>query len=149
MTDSAIADLIREVLAEELAKIGGRPALAGNTAASGPKEERVSIGGDADLTALVRRVLALADNPAERKAFEDGRLVFRLAGNDKAGQASQAARQAPANGVSVASGVLTERRIDGLPGDTAVLSVGKAVRVTPLAKDRLRQRGIRLERTEQ
>lgn len=151
MTDPALANLIREVLAEELARMGGLGAVSGQGAL---REERVRVASDEDLAALVQRVLALADDPAERKAFDEGRLVFRLAGVGvaKGAAAASLVASAPATGGGAAtlmSGVLTERQIDALPSGTAVLSVGKSVRVTPLAKDRLRQRGIRLERTRQ
>ena len=61
-TDPAVAALIREVLAEELARLR-----------AGVREERVRIGDDADLAAFARQVLAIADDRAAREALENGR----------------------------------------------------------------------------
>lgn len=77
--DPMIAELIREVLAEELARLrgGGVPSI-GRAREAGVHEERVRIAGDADLAAFARRVLAMAGDREARDAFEKGRLVFRL-----------------------------------------------------------------------
>ena len=169
-TDPAIAALIREVLAEELAHL--RAVV---------REERVRIASDADLTEFARRVLAMADDRAAREAFENGRLVFRLdanAGRRVSGAASHVAgsgrvrsaggsRQvhrdgergtaaastppaAPAPGVAgdtqtIDHGLLSERGVERLPRGTARIQLGRRVRLTPLARDRLRRRGIAIE----
>ena len=65
--DPAVAALIREVLAEELARLR-----------ADVREERVRIADDTDLAAFARRVLAVADDRGAREALESGRLVFRL-----------------------------------------------------------------------
>ena len=59
MTDPAIAQMIREILAEELAKIRatGNPAV--KTGRKPVREEIVSIGSDANLNDFVLRVLDL------------------------------------------------------------------------------------------
>jgi hypothetical protein len=44
-------------------------------------------------------------------------------------------------------GVVSERKVDGLPKGTRILQIASGVKLTPLAKDRLRQRGIKIERT--
>ena len=73
--DPAVAELIREVLAEELARLR-----------TGTREERVRIADDADLAAFAKRMLALADDRDAREALEKGALVFRLdAGSEAAG----------------------------------------------------------------
>ena len=180
--DSAVADLIREVLAEELARLG-----------AGVREERVRIANDADLAAFARRVLVMADDREARKALETGNLVFRLEGSagsiGSAGGPGNAAggagvgihaggmgsngvergraRGGHDDGIGAASvpsaalvrglsgpvevierGLLTERHVDRLPRETARVRLGPRVRMTPLARDRLRRRGIAIERTE-
>ena len=146
MTDPALAQTIREVLAEELGKL--RAARAGRGAgADGPEIEWVALRDDAALGDFVRRVLAMAADPAARAALESGRRVFRL----KPGPGSDAPAAAAAGAAPetcIAQGVLSERMVDRLPAGTTRLAVGKAVRVTPLAKDRLRHRGITLERKD-
>ena len=173
--DPAIAELIREVLAEELARL--RP---------GVREERVRVASDADLGAFAKRVLALAGDRVACEAFENGKLVFRLdAGAGAAGAAAGTGTAAdgvrssgaggyrvrgggavasgadlPSSPVSSGSpqamghtevierGLLSERQVDRLPRGTARVRLGRNVRMTPLARDRLRRRGIAVERAQ-
>ena len=163
-TDPAVAALVREVLAEELARLR-----------AGVREERVRIAGDADLAAFARRVLALADDRGTRDAFEGGRLVFRLDGGAGGGGSpargvgspdaargrlrdgredaaragaslSRGSAISPAAHTEVVErGLLSERHVDRLPRETTRVRVGPRVRVTPLGRDRLRRRGIAIE----
>ena len=166
-TDPAVAELVREVLAEELARLRAEV-----------REERVRIAGDADLAVFARRVLAMADDHGAREAFESGRLVFRLDGSagrpgrsaddaappDAARSRSRDGREdaaragaspsrrsaggPPAHTEVVEHGLLSERHVDRLPRETARVRLGPRVRVTPLGRDRLRRRGIAIERAE-
>jgi len=161
-TDPAVAELIREVLAEELARLR-----------TGVREERVRIADDADLAAFARRVLAVADDRREREALERGRLVFRLDAG-AGGAAGTAGRYGPGGGrvgsvrepgaltasssstasthgssghtETIESGLLSERHVDRLPRGTVRVRLGRDVKLTPLARDRLRRRGIAIER---
>ena len=184
-SDPAVAELVREVLAEELARLR-----------AGVREERVRIADDADLAAFARQVLAMADDRAAREALESGRLVFRLDGGagapgtiggagvaggaDSAGSAGgnagsgggggrgRGVREAPVGTAGAASpppamptraaaghtevierGLFSERHAERLSRDTVRVRLGRKVRMTPLARDRLRRRGIAIERTEQ
>lgn len=136
--ESEIRSLIRQVLAEELAKL--RPAVN-----APPREERVRIDSDQDLDRFARRLMTLSSDPSTKRAIEEGRLVFRLGSNS-----SSAPRSGPLAAASqrIDKGFVSERQIDALPDGTKVLQVGKAVRFTPLGRDRLRQRGIVIERSE-
>jgi len=150
--ESELRSMIREVLAQELARLradlagGGRGAPAPRV-----REERVRIDGDADLAAFVHRLMELSRDGEARREIEQGRWVFRLSrdapptatGEDRR-LASPARPQARTT--EIERGVLSERQVDALPEGTTRLLVGKAVRFTPLARDRLRQRGIEIER---
>ena len=149
--DPAIAALVREVLAEEVARLREGK---GTRAASpdGVREERVRIRSDADLRNFTARVLAMADDREARRALAAGRLVFRL---DEAGPAPRgdapAPREAPgaagSGGIEVVErGLFSERRAERLPRGTTRVRLGRQVRMTPLARDRLRRRGITIER---
>ena len=146
MIDETVRKLIREVLAEELQRV-----RAGAAAVAGPRVEAVSIASDADLAAFVGKLLKASADPAARRDIEQGRVVFRLAGG--AGVASPrpaapVAAAAPAGDTArMDRGVVSERGVDALPRGTRVLQLGKDVKLTPLARDRLRQRGIKIERT--
>lgn len=145
MIDDSVRSLIREVLAEELKRFkAGR-----RDTSSGAREETVAIGSDADLAGFVTRLLGLAADSKTRRDIEQGRLVFRLAGgagrSPAAASASASVAQA-GDTVRMDRGVMSERQVDALPKGTRTLLAGRDVKLTPLARDRLRQRGIKIER---
>jgi len=146
MSEPAINQMIREVLAEELAKLRSGAARV----TPGAQHEVIRISSSADLNSFARRILALADNSKERREFDEGRLVFELAGSpSEAAAAGSSASQGPAGPVhTIETGFVSERHIDKLGRDVKRVIVGKGVRMTPLARDRARQRGIIIERIE-
>lgn len=207
--DPMIAELIREVLAEELARLRGGVPSIGRAREAGVHEERVRIAGDADLAAFARRVLAMAGDREARDAFEKGRFVFRLeagagtagvgvaggagttgsigraesigamggagraggstevtggggrgsarggggdAGDGAAGvdppASATPSRAGAGHTEEIERGLLSERHAERLPRGTVRVRLGRNVRMTPLARDRLRRRGIAIERTE-
>lgn len=138
--------MIREILSEELAALRKEPALGAQT-----RDEVVSIRTNAELAAFVKRLLSLAQDTRLRADIETGRHVFRLATGGSAPVRaheplipSPSARSGP---VRFETGLITEKEVAGLPDDLRSLSIGKAVRFTPLARDELRRRGVRIERT--
>ena len=140
MRPEEIREIIREVLAEEIASLR-RPAT---------REERVAIASDSDLARFVARLLDLANDAELRREISEGRYVFRL-GNGNAARPEARQSRTPAAPLSRAvrfdSGVVTERHVDSLAEDIRSISVSKGVRFTPLARDRLRSRGIDVERS--
>ncbi len=145
--DPSISALIREVLAEELSRLKPGSAKPQGTASSSVHAEQVSISNDADLQAFVARLLEIAKDGAKRRDLEQGRLVFRLAGGGHtAGPTPEPTQTSQI--VSVDQGFFSERQVDQLPGDTRRIRLGKRVKMTPLARDRLRQRDIVIERIE-
>jgi hypothetical protein len=144
MIDDNVRKLIREVLAEELRRV-----KSDAKAAPGGHEETVSLTSDADLSAFVAKLMKLAGDAKARRDIEQGRLVFRLASKDEPALTPTTAPASTGAGdtVRIERGMVSERQVDALPGGTKVLQAGKAVIFTPLARDRLRQRGIKMERT--
>ena len=141
-----IRELVKSVIAEEVAAIRKPKAAPGSAAA----EERIAIANDADLIGFARRVLSLAGDPAKAKEIAAGRYPFRL---DRATQASAvpAPRAAPAappaaQSHRIDSGVVTESTLNRLPRGLSQLLLGPGVTVTPLAKDRARALGLTFER---
>lgn len=154
MSDPAIAALIREVLAEELGKLKGATPAKSPSRGDNVRHENVAVTSDADLAAFATRLLRAADNPKTRRDIEQGRLVFHLAGAMPAAPGSQPAAPQPAE-VShhggtfvVETGFFSERQVDKLPKDTRTIRLGKRVKLTPLARDRLSHRRIKIERTD-
>jgi hypothetical protein len=141
--------MIRDLLREELAARGG-------TRFSGApqvRQEAVSIENDADLAAFARRILALSGDSKARADIENGRHVFRLAGPGTRAAASAEAyeralpRQNSAQ-IAFERGLISEREIRSLAEGTSVIRIARTVRLTPLAQDELRRRGIKVERAK-
>lgn len=142
-----IRAMIREVLREELSARG----LARPQSAPQIREEGVTLASDADLAAFVRRILTLANDSRARADVENGRHIFRLAAATTGTQAAVEAYERPQPRPSLAPvsferGLVNEREIRNLPEGTVAVRVGKTVRLTPLAQDELRRRGIKIER---
>lgn len=154
-TDS-LRQMVREVLAEEIAR-ARRDGLVPRNGTSAPprpkvREEHVTIRSDADLAAFVQRLAKILADGRSREEIEQGRWVFRLGeGGSVRLPAAQVSLPSPAAPVVTAArierGIVSERQIEALPSGTSRLQVGRAVRFTPLARDRLRARGIEIERT--
>jgi hypothetical protein len=137
MHQDELRKLIREAIAHELGPDAGRRSLARE-----PREEMVSIGSDAELAAFARRLLDIADDPKIRDDIRAGHLKFKLASvaNHQRAEVKQV-RPAPP--------FVTERWVDALPEGTTVIAIGKRTKLTPLARDRLRSKNIKIERAEQ
>jgi len=127
--------LVREVIREALAD--AKKGKGSGSSAPAIAVEPVRIANDADLEALVRRIVDLMRDPATAARIEAGSLRFRLAGP------AQAVAAVPTD--KLLSGLVNERAIDALPEGATLLLATTAV-VTPLARDRARQRRISLER---
>ena len=144
---SLLRDLVKSVIAEEVAALRGKPRAA---AAPASAEERVAIAGDADLVTFARRVLSLAGDPTKAKEIAAGRYPFRLDRPAAAANAAPAPQPHTPAGQShrIESGIVTESTLNKLPRGLSRLLLGPGVTVTPLAKDRARALGLTLERTK-
>lgn len=140
---SELRDLVRQILSEELARMGG--------ASPGVTEETVTIHSSAELNAFALRLLKQAQDGRLRTRMEAGHHRFILAqgaAGTESAQAHQPRAPAPAapRQAEFRCGLVTEREIAGLAEGTKKLTIGKSVRLTPLARDELASRGITLER---
>ena len=127
MLDQAtLRQLVREVIAEEFGRLK-----------TDRRTEAVRVESDADLLAFARRILKLDEK--DRAALDAGRLTFTLERGQGPAPTTAATR--------IDKGLVTEKQVEALPKGTAILHLGKTARLTPLAKDRLRQRQIVIERS--
>ena len=129
MDEAELRAAIRAVILEELGEEDAAPARGS------PVVEEVAIGTEAELAALVQRVAALARTPEGWAELESGRRVFRLAGSST-----------PGGPVRSKSGLVSERDIDALPDGASEFVLRPGMRLTPLARDKLRARGIAIRR---
>ena len=124
-TSQELRGLVREVLRETLAN--RTPAAAG--------VETISIESEAALQAFVSRLAS----PGVIEAVRAGRLRFTL-GQTKIAPAPMLATS------DALEGVVNERRVDSWAGKGIVL-LGPTAVLTPLARDRVRKLGLKIERS--
>lgn len=150
MNSDTIRLLVREVLAEELARARGAAASSPQSPQPAVREEVVTIRNSAELMRFVHRLVEVTKDGRARQEIESGRWLFRLSGGGSGiGIVDTGAARAPAgsdSSVTIEQGLISERQIDGLPKGTRRLALGRRARLTPLARDRVRQRGIEIER---
>jgi hypothetical protein len=113
--------MVREVL---------REALANRPPSGTARTETVRLANDNDLQAFIARIV----EPGTLDAIRIGKLRFTLA-NASGGAVPSGALD----------GVVTEQRIDRLAGTSTLVLAPGAV-LTPLARDRARRLGLKIER---
>lgn len=138
---SGLRDEIRAILREEIA------ALTGRTQGDAPTSEAVRITSNADLTRFAQDLLARAQDPGFAARVAQGHHRFELQQHRPAGAPIISAPAKPKPD-ALSKTLVTERDISALGHGTQVLSIGKTARLTPLARDEARRRGIRIERSE-
>jgi len=137
---NGLREQIRSILREELA------GLRASTPA--PAVQTVRIETDSDLLHFARTLVARAQEPGFAEHLAAGRVRFTL---------ERARHTAPTFTQGVSPPVpqpqpwqnktlLTEKDIAALGSEQRVLHVCKQCRLTPLAQDEARRRGIRIER---
>jgi hypothetical protein len=123
--------------------------------------ETVNLSTDEDLAVFVQRLLDL--DPAQRKELRSGRKRFRMAspqarsvpagagqsgaGQSSAGQSNGAERAGPSAPVRhIERGAVTEAVIAAAARAGERLVLGRGAVLTPLARDRARASGVRIEK---
>lgn len=139
---SSLREEIRAILREEIA------ALRAEAGAPRPAVERVRVTSGTELTRFARDLVQRAQDPDFAARVARGDLIF------------EPAAAAPAPGGPIVTGparpapevldktLITERDIAGLGPSARSLRIAPNSRLTPLARDEARRRGIRIERTE-
>jgi len=130
-----LRSLVRDVLREALAQRGVK--------LSSPSEA-VTIASDGDLSDFIRLLIARLDNPATSTAIRNGQYRFTLNPLSPAQPALQ--KSAPANTSQRVEGVITEQKIEKFKG-TGKLVLAPGAVLTPLARDRARKLGLKIERS--
>ena len=136
LTTDELRAAVRAVLREVLPDTGA--------VSTGPSGE-VVVATDADLTAFVRRVAALCEDPEVRNALQDGRHGFRLMGASP-GLVTVAAQPPRPTQVRIERGAVTERTVIKAAADGARLLLGRGAVLTPLARDKARSLGVEIEK---
>jgi hypothetical protein len=149
--------LIKEILAEELSSMRAEFAC-------GAAVERVTVSTSADLNRFALSVLDRANDPGFASALRNGRLHFEPVRNvgtpERVEQLPAAAMRTPAakqpeilvttippKVPELSKSLITERDLAAVANGETRLRITKTARLTPLANDEARRRGIRIERT--
>lgn len=157
---SAIRDEIRAILREEISLLraggAGRPIgqpigqPVGQPAV--PVTEMVHIQGGADLTRFAQELVARAKDPAFAADVANGMISFDLLQTVPQASVQRvpvivASPAKPAQDPHFDKALITEKDIAGLGSGLRSLRIGRTSRLTPLAQDEARRRGIRVERS--
>ena len=139
-----IRKIIRELLVEEIALINKESVSLDQKTT---REEIVSIKTDEDLMNFVKKILNIVKETDGFSNIENGDIIFHL---DVPSSANLNSRSCTSNPTSnkIEDGLITEYDIAKLDENITVLQVLKNAKLTPLAKDELRKKGIKMERTQ-
>ncbi|UVO30711.1 hypothetical protein [Bradyrhizobium arachidis] len=147
--------LIRELLSEEIAVL--RAEMRGAV-----QEEHVRVGTAADLTDFALSVARRASDPTFAAALREGRLRFvpeppatpptivpiaQPANAPLTAAPPTLVTTVPATVLELMKPLITERDIAAVAEGETRLRIGRRSRLTPLAGDEARRRGIRIERS--
>ena len=136
-----IREEIRAILREEIAAL--RTEAQAKPAAS---VERVRITSTAELNQFARDLIARAASQDFSRKVAEGALIFELASPSVSTPVIVTSSPAQARAPMLDKSLITERDIAGLEKTTKSLRLSKHSRLTPLARDEARRRGIRIER---
>ena len=139
---SALRDEIRAILREEIA------ALRSEAAPAGPRTERVRIASSAELTRFAQDLVRRAQEPGFAAQVARGEVMFELASEPAVIGAPIVTGSPRKEPERLDKTLVTERDIAALGSGVRSLRIALHSRLTPLARDEARRRGIRIERTE-
>ena len=139
-----IRKIIRELLVEEIASINKESVSLDQKTT---REVIVSIRTDEDLMKFVKKILNIVRETDGFSNIENGDIIFHLDVPSSANLNSRSCTSHPTSN-KIEDGLITEHDIAKLDGNITVLQVLKNAKLTPLAKDELRKKGIKMERTQ-
>ena len=139
-----IRKIIRELLVEEIASINKESVSLDQKTT---REEIVSIKTDEDLMNFVKKILNIVKETDGFSNIENGDIIFHLDVPSSANLNSRSCTSHPTSN-KIEDVLITEYNIAKLDENITVLQVLKNAKLTPLAKDELRKKGIKMERTQ-
>ena len=140
-----LRSLVRELLSEELKKVNKKNSDSINDL----REEKVVIDNSKHLNSFVRRILDLSKDRKIVTDIMEGKYIFKLSNDhqrftdtsDIGNTINNAARS-----INFLKGLITERDIMSVGENVSTITIGKFVRITPLAMDEIKKRSIKIER---
>ena len=140
-----LRSLVRKLLSEELNKVNKKNSDSINDL----REEKVVIDNSKHLNSFVRRILDLSKDRKIVTEIMEGKYIFKLSNDhqrvtdtsDIGNTINNAARS-----INFLKGLITERDIMSVGENVSTITIGKFVRITPLAMDEIKKRSIKIER---
>ena len=140
-----LRSLVRELLSEELNKVNKKNSDSINDL----REEKVVIDNSKHLNSFVRRILDLSKDRKIVTEIMEGKYIFKLSNDhqrftntsDIGNTINNSARS-----INFLKGLITERDIMSVGESVSTITIGKFVRITPLAMDEIKKRSIKIER---
>jgi hypothetical protein len=140
---SALREEIRTILREELASVIEARML--------PDIQRIKIENSHDLNAFARLILEKMSNPKFAEQLNSGQVMFEL--DDQATTyrkmhtiPASVAKPTQKSVPTINKNLITEADIANVSAGNVL--VPRSARITPLAKDEAKRKGVRIERTD-
>ena len=140
-----LRSLVRELLSEELNKVNKRNSDSINDL----REEKVVIDNSKHLNSFVRRILDLSKDRKIVTEIMEGKYIFKLSNDHQRFTDTSDIGNTinnSAGSINFLKGLITERDIMSVGENVSTITIGKFVRITPLAMDEIKKRSIKIER---
>ena len=140
-----LRSLVRELLSEELNKINKK----NNDNLNDLREEQVVIDNSKQLNSFVHRILDLSKDRKIVTEIMEGKYIFKLSNQHQMLNSSSDIGNTINNSsrsINFLKGLITERDIISVGENVSTITIGKFVRITPLAMDEIKKRSIKIER---
>ena len=140
-----LRSLVRELLSEELNKVNKKNSDSINDL----REEKVVIDNSKHLNSFVRRILDLSKDRKIVTDIMEGKYIFKLSNDHQRFTNTSDIGNTinnSAGSINFLKGLITERDIMSVGENVSTITIGKFVRITPLAMDEIKKRSIKIER---
>ena len=140
-----LRSLVRELLSEELNKVNNKNRDSINDL----REEKVVIDNSKHLNSFVRRILDLSKDRKIVTEIMEGKYIFKLSNDHQRFTNTSDIGNTinnSAGSINFLKGLITERDIMSVGENVSTITIGKFVRITPLAMDEIKKRSIKIER---
>ena len=140
-----LRSLVRELLSEELNKVNKKNSDSINDF----REEKVVIDNSKHLNSFVRRILDLSKDRKIVTEIMEGKYIFKLSNDHQRFTNTSDIGNTinnSAGSINFLKGLITERDIMSVGENVSTITIGKFVRITPLAMDEIKKRSIKIER---
>ncbi len=140
-----LRSLVRELLSEELNKVNKKNSDSINDL----REEKVVIHNSKHLNNFVRRILDLSKDRKIVTEIMEGKYIFKLSNDHQRFTNTSDIGNTinnSAGSINFLKGLITERDIMSVGENVSTITIGKFVRITPLAMDEIKKRSIKIER---